>query len=507
LKLFSYREILALIAGCLLVFAFAPFEFYPLAVICPAVLFLLWLNCTPKQGFIRGLLFGLGFFGIGVSWVFISIHNFGNANIFLAGLITFLFVFLYAIFFAFSGFFLAKFFPLPTKNKLLLTFPCSWALLELFRSWFMTGFPWLLLGASQTSSPLRGLIPIVGELGLSFLVSLSSALLIMVIVPWFSSVKKYFPVTRPQQIFSGVSLLLMWGLGAVLIPIQWTQPFHAPFEVALVQGNIPQQMKWTQEYILSSIERYVKLTQPVWNKPLIIWPETAIPLFANDAQNILNELSQKAKNNHAVLITGIPVQEGFDYYNAAIALGVGKGEYLKRHLVPFGEFVPFSKLFGSLLGFLNIPMSSFSEGPAHQGLIQMQGIQIGMYICYEIIFPSLVLSDLPQANLLVTISDDAWFGHSFASAQHLQMGQMRAMETGRYLLFSSNTGITAIVDTHGKIIARAPEFQPTVLTGTVQAMSGSTPCMRLGMAPIIGFILALFIIAVVLQRRENRKNM
>lgn len=505
MKHFFYQEFLAVIAGILLVLAFAPFGFYPLAVICPAILFLLWLNCTPKQGLVRGFLFGCGFFGVGVSWIFISIHNFGNANIFLAGLITLLFVVICAFFFGLQGYCLAKFFPVPSKNKLLLAFPCGWVLVELFRGWFFTGFPWLLLGASQTDSPLRGLAPIIGELGLSFLVSLSSGLLIIAVLSFSTRFKKYFPVTRVQQICAAISLIFMWGTAASLISIQWTQPLNQPFDVALVQGNIPQQMKWTQKYILSTIQRYVELTYPVWNKPLIVWPETAIPLFKNDAENILSELSQKAKNSHSTLITGIPVQKGFDYYNAAVALGVGEGEYLKRHLVPFGEYVPFSKLFGSLLGFLNIPMSSFSEGPSHQTLIHMQGIQLGIYICYEIIFPSLVLSDLPQANLLITISDDAWFGHSFAAAQHLQMGQMRAMETGRYLLFSSNSGITAIVNPQGKVIARAPEFQPAVLTGTVQAMSGSTPFMKLGLAPIMFFVLGLFLIAGVIQRTINRR--
>lgn len=485
-------DIATFIAGALLPFAFAPFRFYPLAILCPAALLMLWLRTTnTKQVFIRGLLFGLGEFGVGASWIYVSVHQFGNAGVLLAGGFTAIFVLILALFPAVQGYVWSRFFPRPNNMVLCLAFPSSWAIFEWIRSWFCTGFPWLLLGASQTASPLRGFAPIIGEYGVSFVVVLTSTLLIIALKAkrqWYKSV---------------IAILIIWAIGASLVPIHWTHPVNQPIKVSLIQGDVPQADKWTTEYMQSTLMRYYQFTAQHWDSKLIIWPETAIPLLKNDAQAFLDSLDNKAKQHHVAVITGIPVQDGFTYYNAMIVLGDGEGLYYKRHLVPFGEYVPMINWLGGLLGFLNIPMSSFSAGPSMHPPIRADGFIIAPFICYEVAYEQTVLQELPQATLLVTISNDAWFGHSFASAQHVQIGQLRAIETGRYHVFTTNSGITAIINPQGKIQASAPSFEPVVLTGTIQPMAGMTPIAWLGVMPIIGLMIFLFLLALWFTYRRN----
>lgn len=488
-----FRYFLALIAGGVLPLAFAPCGFYPLAVITLAVLLWLWLKDGTKQAFWCGYLFGLGYFGVGVSWVYVSIHQFGNANMALAALITALFVAFLALFIAVQGYLLARFFPRNNFAKLCLAFPSIWVLLEWVRSWLFSGFPWLLLGTSQVSSPLRGFAPLIGEYGLAFLVAFSSGLLILMI-----------NIKRNDhdwiRLFVLPLLVVIWFAGYALSKVQWTHTQGQPIKVALIQGDIPQQLKWSNDYLLSTLKRYYQLTEQHWNSPLIIWPEAAIPLLQNQAQDFLSMLDRTAKQHHVALITGIPIQQGFDYYNALMVLGNGQGIYYKRHLVPFGEYVPLMNWLGGLLGFLNIPMSNFSAGPEQHAEVRADNLIIAPFICYEIIYAQTVLHELPKANVLVTISDDAWFGHSFAEAQHLQIGQLRALETGRYHLFTSNSGITAIIDPQGKITAIAPAFQTTVLTGTILSMTGATPIVRMGIIPIIILMALLLVIAYYSSR-------
>jgi len=484
--------VIALLAGGLLPLAFAPFGFYPLAVICPALLLMVWLPATAQQAFNRGLLFGIGLFGIGASWIFVSIHEFGNTSFFLAGLITAIFVFVLGMFIAAQGYFFTRFFPTNTGYKLCLAFPCCWVMFEWLRSWVLSGFPWLFLGASQTAAPLRGFAPLVGEFGLSFLVALSSGLLV------YAYCKKH------RAWLSITALIVLWACGAALTLQHWTQPEGKPLQISIVQGNIPQQMKWDPAYLQMTLQRYSELTQPHWNSQLVFWPEAAIPLLYQQAKPFLDGMAAQAKQHNAAFITGIPVQDGFDYYNAIVALGTGQGIYYKRHLVPFGEYVPLDSLLRGLIGFFDIPMSNFSAGPAHQEQLHAANLVIAPFVCYEIAYPNLVLPELPQANLLVTLSNDAWFGHSFASAQHLQISQLRALETGRYHIFGSNTGVSAIIDPQGNIQASTPAFQSVVLTNTVLKMTGATPLVTIGVNAVLLSVALLLFLALWLEWRPEK---
>jgi apolipoprotein N-acyltransferase len=501
-----FKEISALIAGGLMAFAFAPMAIYPLALFSPAILLLLWINSSAKRAFILGLFFGIGFYGIGVSWVFISIHEFGHTSLFLALLITGLFIFILSLFTAAQGYLLNRFFPHNTRMKFYLIFPTSWALTEWVRSWIFTGFPWLLLGTSQVSTPLSGYVPILGMFGMTFLIALSASLLLTIFCPFLNRRfkcqidLKNFHFLRPL-----LALVILWSIGYSLSFIHWTHVQGKAIQVSLVQANIPQEIKWEPEYQKASLIHYQQLTQSHWNSRLIIWPEAAIPLLQNQAVHFLKQLDSQAKQHKTTLITGIPIQKGFQYYNGMIAIGLDHATYYKQRLVIFGEYLPWWIIWAhGLLNLLDIPMSSFSPGPSHQPVFRVANLNLGTFICYEIAYSNLVRQTLKaNAQVLLTINDDAWFGHSFALAQHLQIGQFQALATGRYLAFLSNTGLTAIVTPRGKTIAKLPAFEASVLTGKVYKSTGLTPWVYLGDIPIIIFLVGLCILCYAYRKNQT----
>ena len=504
------KEITALLAGGLLAFAFAPMGIYPLAIFSPALLLLLWLNSSAKRAFVLGLLFGIGFYTIGVSWVFISIHEFAHTSLLLALLITGLFIFILALFTASQAYLLNRFFPDNNRIKLYLVFPSSWALTEWLRSWIFTGFPWLLLGTSQVNAPLRGYAPVLGLFGLSFLISLSASLLLSLFCPFlnkrFDCQLNLIKKTRLHFLFPLLGLITLWMVGYALSGIHWTQRAGKAVQVSLIQANIPQEIKWDPKYLKASLTNYLQLTQSHWGSRLIIWPEAAIPILQEKATYFLTQLSQQAKQHKTTIITGIPIEKDFKYYNAMIALGLDQASYYKQRLVIFGEYLP-GWLIGAhgLLNLLDIPMSDFSSGPRHQPLFKVAQLNLGTFICYEIAYSSLVRQALQnKAQLLLTINDDAWFGHSFALAQHLQIGQFQALATGRYLIFLSNTGMTAIVTPQGKIEAKLPAFEAAVLTATVFKTLGTTPWVYLGDDPIIIFLVGLCILCYAYPRCQGK---
>lgn len=483
---------LALIAGGFLALAFAPIAFYPFAIVCPAILLFTWLNSTPRRAFFLGLYFGIGFFSVGVSWVFISIHVFGHSSVLLSLLITAFFIFILALFPAIQGYLFKRFFPESNWINYYFVFPSLWTLAEWLRSWIFTGFPWLLLGTSQVNSPLAGYAPLVGVFGVTFLVLLNAALLLTCICN-----KKHFLLPL-------IILIVLWSVGYSLTLIQWTRKVGNPIQVSLIQANISQEIKWQPESLQTSLISYLQLTESHWNSRLIIWPEAAIPLLQQRVSLFLDQLDIEAKQHGVTLITGIPMQKGFQYYNGMIALGLDHASYQKQRLVIFGEYLPWWISWAQgLLNVLDIPMSNFSAGSARQTPFQVAGFTLGTFICYEIAYPHLVRKTLPHAQMLLTINDDAWFGHSFALAQHRQIGQFQALATGRYLLFLSNTGITAIITPQGKIQAQLPPFQIGVLTDTVYKTTGNTPWSKLGDCPSIIFLVGLTVLCYVYSKKPR----
>lgn len=460
LKLF-----LALLAGSVLPLAFAPFGLFAIAILAPAVLAWLWQSTNKTFGFLTGFCFGLGLFGVGTSWIFVSIHQFSDTHISIAVLITALFVITLACLIGFQGLLYNLLIKQAHYFVMLLAFPSLWVLFEWVRSWFLTGFPWLYLGYSQIDSPLAGFAPILGVYGVSWLCAASSVLLLSLLI---------FP--KRYNLLSGLLLLAIWLGGFGLKHIDWTSPEGEPVTVALLQGNIDQNLKWdknTQQFI---IQRYQQLSKEV-NAQTIIWPEASLPIPLPYAQPLLNKMSRELQQQGKNALIGLPIKtpEG-QFYNGIIALGEqADGLYYKRHLVPFGEFIPFENLLRGLIGFFDLPMSHTISGPAQQDLLHAGPLKFASLICYEIVYPHLTLQSAMDANILLTISNDAWFGRSLGPHQHFQIARMRALELGRYLIRSTNNGITAVVDHQGQVQAIAPQFVTTTLEAEVFAIQGKTP--------------------------------
>jgi len=499
IKSYSF-DLAALLLGVLLTFAFAPYDIFPLAAIAPAGLIALWLGASPKRAFWRGFLFGVGLFGAGVYWVFISIHVIGEVPTLLSGFITAGMVAILALYPALVGYTVNHYFPRDTTTKLVCAYPAIWVLSEWFRSFLFTGFPWLFLGYSQTSSPLKGFAAIFSVYGVSLAIMLTSALIV-------NSVIRYKDKDYRSFYFSLFAVMTIWIAGGLLSLIQWTRPEGKPVSVALVQGNIEQSIKWSPEHLQLSIDTYTQLTEPLWGKEnIIIWPEAAIPLPLPNATSLINDLDGKAKSSDTALIMGIPMRapQTDGYWNTIVTLGKDKNVYIKRHLVPFGEYTPFYNLFSTTFNFLNIPLSNTIPGKFEQSTLNIGKVKILASICYEIAFPSLIRSKDKTVSMLLSVTNDAWFGKSNAQAQHLQMAQMRALEFARPVLFVGNDGITAIIGPDGMIQSAAPQREAFVLTGTVQPMYGLTPWMRNGTDPVLFIVICLLVAAVLAKRKEMR---
>jgi apolipoprotein N-acyltransferase len=455
------RYLTAASAGVGGVFCFAPFGLFWLAPLVWLVFF--WLLCdakTRRQGLLTGLAFGLGFFLTGVSWVFVSLSVFGGMPWWLAGPAAFLFCGVMALFPMIAGY-LFKYWQAPAFWRQALAFAALIATADWLRSWIFTGFPWLAIGYSQTPpSPLAGFAPIVGVHGLSLLVSLSGALL----VRWRLGVPF-------------VALLALGGIG--LQQLTWTTPVGEPISVALIQGNVPQEMKFRPEAFFRTLDLYREL---IAQNPaqLTVLPETAIPVFLHQIpKEYLDDLTALASRLNGDIIVGTLTGNSEHYFNSAVSLGISPLQvYSKSHLVPFGEFIPAG--FAWFMAYADIPMSSFTRGPEVQTPLAVAGRHVAANICYEDVFGEEIIRALPAAGILANLSNTAWFGHSLAQPQHLQIAQMRAAETGRPMLRATNTGMTAIVAADGRLMAALPPFTTGVLKGEVRAHEGTTPFVRYG---------------------------
>ncbi|WP_045224729.1 apolipoprotein N-acyltransferase [Methyloterricola oryzae] len=467
-------ELAALAGGLLLPFAFAPFETPYLAIPSLAMLFFAWLRATPGRAFWRGYLFGLGQFGVGVGWVYISIHRFGGADTAEASLLTALFVLFLGLYPAVAGYLAQRIAAgADATARLLLYFPTVWTLVEWFRSWFLTGFPWLNLGSSQVDTPLgQGLAPLVGAYGITWAVALLAGLALLTLIG--------DPRLRLRAL-AGVAGLFLGC--ALLARVDWVEEAGKPFKATLLQGNVPQNLKWRPEVLASTLDLYSTMTRANWDSHLVVWPETAVPAFHHEVKDgPLAALQQESRENGTDVLVGVPVVDPASqrYYNALVSLGAQPGMYYKRHMVPFGEFIPFRPLFGAIADMLQIPLADFARGTDAQSPLMAAGYEVSTSICYEDAFGHESRFGLPAAGYLVNVTNDAWFGDSWQPHQHLQMARMRALETGRSLLRATNTGITAAISPRGWVIAQAPQFTQTALTVEITPMQGATPYVRFG---------------------------
>ncbi|WP_407312575.1 apolipoprotein N-acyltransferase [Pseudomonas sp. nanlin1] len=474
-------NLLAVVAGGLTTLALAPFDIWPIALLALAIAYLGLRELSPRQALLRGWCFGFGLFGAGTSWIYVSIHTYGGASVLLAGLLMLAFIAAIAWFFALPAWLWARWL---RRNEAPLAdalgFAALWVAQEAFRGWFLTGFPWLYSGYSQLNGPLAGLAPLGGVWLVSFALALTAALACNL------------HRLRQRPLFLGLGALLLaapWVVSLALKGHAWTQPAGEPLSVAALQGNIEQSMKWDPAKLNDQLALYRDMSFTAKRTDLIVWPETAVPVLLDSAKGYLDVMGRFAADRQSALITGVPIRQLVRgekrYYNGITVTGEGDGIYLKQKLVPFGEYVPLQDVLRGLIAFFDLPMSDFARGPADQALLQAKGYQIAPYICYEVVYPEFAAGLAAQSDLLLTISNDTWFGTSIGPLQHLQMAQMRALEAGRWMIRATNNGVTGLIDPQGQITARIPQFERGILYGEVVPMQGLTPYLQWRSWPLI----------------------
>lgn len=418
-----------------------------------------------------GFTFGMGMFSAGVTWIYVSLHDFGAMPMPAAVLALVILCAYLALFPALTGWILTKL-RITAPIVWSLTAGALWGLSDWLRSVLFTGFPWLTLGYSQApASPLGGFAPVIGVYGVSLILVLSAALTCLFFEKRFREWRYLLP------------LPIIWIIGFGLQQIRWTEPQGEPVTVSLLQGNISQDLKWQENQLITSMDTYARLTLESSSR-LIITPEISVPLYRDEVpSSYLAQLATHAKQNNGDVLVGMVEAPGgrSEYYNTMFSFGTSPDQsYRKYHLVPFGEFIPLKPVFGWVIDVLKIPLSDFSRGGLDQQPMNLAGQRVAVNICYEDVFGEEIIKQLPQATLLANVSNDAWFGRSIGPRQHLQISQMRAMETGRYMLRATNTGVTAIINERGIVLQEAEVFTTTALHGMAQGYTGATPYVRFG---------------------------
>ncbi len=496
----------AALLGAAAAAGFAPLGWYLLPILSLAGLFRLARDAAPRRAFLLGWSYGLGLFLAGVSWVYVSISVYGGMPMPIAALATLLFCAFIALFPA-GALALAARLTAPGPRRAALALPAAWVLGEWVRGWIFTGFPWLALGYAQApDSPLAGYAPVLGVYGVGLLAALTAGgLALMFPSPsGRDGAAAGEPGSRKNQRRIPIALLVaLWLSAWALTRVDWTRPSSAaPVSVALLQGNIPQDMKFRPEKLDATLRHYARAVLAS-DARLIVLPETALPLFRSAVpRDYLDLLADHAKARDGDVVLGIPEDAGQDrYYNSILTLGAGpEGLYRKVHLVPFGEFVPFG--FRWAVDLMSIPLGDFGKGEPDQPPLAAAGEKLAVNVCYEDAFGEERIAAARDSTLLVNVSNDAWFGASLAPNQHLQIGAMRSLEAGRWQLRANNTGITAILDHKGRVRAELAPFTTATLTGRAWGRTGSTPYLIAGNHPAILGALAL----LVLAWRASRKT-
>jgi apolipoprotein N-acyltransferase len=475
-RAFKYYTPLSLPVGAVVALGFAPFNLWPLAIACFAFLFLAWEDATPRQAAKRGFLFTAGTYLAGTYWLYHSIHTIGNAPIWLTLFVMLALVAIMAAYMAFVAYALKRWIPAQGWIRWLLVLPAAIVILEWFRGWFLSGFPWLALGYTQMDTWLAGFAPVGGVYTVSLAVTLCAGAIAALALG-----------NKNIRIAAASTIAVVWLVGLALHDKEWTQLNGAPISVAIVQGAVPQTMKWEAEQRDKTIALYSGLTREHLGTKLIIWPEAALPGLSHELTDVLTAQWTAAHTAGSALVLG-QVRYDFEervYFNAVLALDKEPQWYAKRRLVPFSEYFPVPKWAADWLKGMDLPYSGFKAGIDNQDALDAAGQKLALTICYEDAYASEQLEVLKTATLLVNVTNDAWFGDSTAAHQHLQISRMRALEAGRQLLRAANDGISAIIGANGSIEKTFPRFKPGVLTGDVQPRVGLTPYAKVGNWPVV----------------------
>jgi apolipoprotein N-acyltransferase len=518
----ALRLAVAVAAGAALNLAFAPISWWPVGVIAPAGLFALIRGLPPRRAARVGAAFGLGLFAVGTYWLYTCLHVFGLVPVWLTVLLQAALVASMSAYTAAVCFLANRFWLKPGMTRDWLVLPGLWMLLEWLRGWALSGFPWLSLGYAFIDSPLAGWAPVLGVYGVTWAAAVVASGVVVLVIPAQASAVRPGAV-RPGAAPAGAArpgaarayaarIVAAAVIAAVFVAPwlaarhPWTRPLGAKIPVAAVQGAVSQDRKWQIDNRDATLTRYAQLNDQAWGARLIVWPEAALPVLANDIPDYLQNLRAAGRAHDADFAIGLVNYEPATgrYFNGLLVMNAeGGGWYYKRHLVPFGEYFPVPDFVRSWMRLMSLPYDDISAGAEHQPLLRAAGQGLGLTICYEDAFGSSQLAVLRQATLLINVTNNAWYGDSAAPHQHLQISRMRALEAGRFLIRAANDGITAVIGPRGEVAARLPQFREAVLRAEVQPMTGLTPYARFGNYPVVASALALLGLAWWRRRRQG----
>jgi apolipoprotein N-acyltransferase len=490
---------LALVAGASLSLSFSPFEWWPCAVLAPALLMWLWQGASPRRAAVLGFWFNFGTFSVGTYWLYISLQLIGHAPVPLALLLMIALAAIMGAYHALLGWTAARYFPARGMVRWLVALPAAWLLAEWWRSWFLTGFGWLSLGYAHTDNWLgQGLAPVIGQYGLGLLTLVMAGAVVTLLLG-----------TQRERIVAAAALLAIWGAAFALRDVEWTQTYSRPITVAVVQGAVPQDEKWIATNLEGILELYKTRTREAHGADLIVWPESAIPDLVNHHIDYVRDIYAEASAKGSSLVMGAlradenPKTGADEVFNSVLAMDrstPGVGWHNKHHLVPFSEFFPVPGFIRNWLKLQGLPYSSFDRGAAQQEPLEAAGQRIAAGICYEDAYGSTLLPVMPTATMLLNVTNDSWFGHSTARYQHLQISRLRAMETGRPMVRAANDGVSAVIGHRGEFIARAPEYEANVMRARLQPRTGLTPYARIGNWPVVLLALVLALSSAYVAR-------
>ncbi|MGI9232499.1 MAG: apolipoprotein N-acyltransferase [Woeseiaceae bacterium] len=482
----ALSRLIAFILGCAMSLGFAPYGLSLLAPLLLLPLFYVCMNVSPRDAGAHAFWFGLGMFLTGTYWIYISVHVFGNAALWIALLLMVGLATIMGLLLGIAGWLIRRLSQGETWQMLLVA-PAAWVLIEWIRGWIFTGFPWLALGYSQIDGLFAGWAPVLGVYGVSFMLLVSTTAVIVTLMSsgW-------------HRVIGLCAILLPWLIGGLLLFPDWTEPAGQPIRSSIVQAGVSQDKKWDRDQLKPTMEFYRRSTLSVPDSEIVVWPEVAIPALDDQVEDYVSLIRNDLRGTGRSVVFGI-LERSFEsdpdgkIYNSVFLLGGLQSQvYRKRHLVPFGEYFPVPQSVREWMKMQNLPHSDLSPGDAVQPLLEaVNGAKLAVAICYEDAYGAEQLYALPEASLLVNVSNDAWFGDSIAPHQHLEIARMRALEVGRNVIRSTNTGISAFIGFDGELLDVGKQFEPELMTANLEPRRGTTPYAGFGNTPIISLCLAI----------------
>ena len=476
-------QLLLFLFGAMTTLTFAPFGLYFLMPVVMLPAMFVWVFTPPRASAKLSFWYGAGLFLSGTYWLYISIHVFGQAPLWVAMLIMIGLVLIMSAYCAAAGWIISRLAE-GSARRLLFVGPAAWVTIEWLRGWLMSGFPWLAAGYSQIDSTLAGWVPLVGVYGASVVTVLSSAALLGAVIE----------KGRTRWLYAG-AVILPWLVGAALQPIQWTEATDGSLRTTIVQGGVPQDRKWLADQFKPTLELYRNALLEYHDSDLVIWPEVAIPSTIDQVERYIGEWQSDIQSQPRTLLFGILERdlEAGKIFNSVVMLnGHDRQIYRKRHLVPFGEYFPVPDFVRKWMRLMSLPTSDMSAGDEDQPLLEgLSGDKMAVAICYEDAYGAEQLYALPEASVLINVSNDAWFGDSIAPHQHLEIARMRALEAGRYVVRATNNGVSAFIGPKGELLDTAPQFEYAAMTMDIIPHTGATPFVRSGNWPVITLLLGI----------------